>query len=42
MTGEIKGYGTQWYRELIGSFRREVEIVSIDILLEVSYILIHL
>ena len=35
-TGELKPDGVQWYQELIGSLRWEIEVGRVDILLETS------
>ena len=40
--GYLKADGVQWYQELIGTMRRAVEIVRIEILLELLLIPTHL
>ena len=42
VTKELNVEGVQFYQELIGIIRREVEIIRVDILLEVSLLLSQL
>ena len=40
--GELKADGLQWYQDMIGSLRWEVELGRVDILLEVALMSKHL
>ena len=41
-TLELKAGGLQYYQELVGVLRRDVEIVKVNVLLEVSMMYTHL
>ena len=41
-TGELKGYDVQWYQEMVGCLRWEIEIGRVDIFLETELMSQHL